>query len=308
LRIVDAQLHEFGPLLDWGADAEEVALQDRLLMEIVLAWMDAVGIDAAVLNPSRVGQPPGWGERAAARFPDRFAVVQSIRDPEAEPVQEEIASVASRPGVVAVRIGLGRLPQDPTGAAGAARLAAGAFEPVFAACEAHAVPLFCFAAGNLSLLPPVLEAYPGLTLIIDHIGMRQPPLDELEVPPWRSLGELLSLARYPGAAIKLCGAAAMSHEQYPFRDVWAPLRSILDAFGPERVMWASDIGRFAGRIGWSNQYPVAHAHYHGRHTYAESLGMLLHTDLLTQEEKRLVLGASAVRLLSLTHWEQTPAG
>jgi predicted TIM-barrel fold metal-dependent hydrolase len=303
LRIIDAQLHEFGPLLDWGADAEQVALQERLLTEIVLAWMDAVGVDAAVLNPSRFGQHPEWGMRTAARFPDRFAVVHSIRDLEPDRVEEEVVSVASSPGLVALRIGLGRVPQDPTGAAGAERLAAGAYEPVFAACEAHAVPLFCFAAGNLPLLPPVLEAHPGLTLIIDHIGMRQPPLDEPEVPPWRSLGELLSLARYPGVAIKLCGAPAMSHDQYPFRDVWAPLRSILDSFGPERVMWASDIGRFAGRIGWSNQYPAAHEQYHGRHTYAESLGMLLHTELLTEEEKRFVLGATAVRLLSLTHWE-----
>ena len=302
MRIIDAQLHEFGPLLDWEADAEDVSVQDRLLMEITLAWMDAVGVDAALLNPSRVGKPAGWGERAAARFPERFAVVQTIHDLDADRVEEDVGSVASRPGLVALRVGVGRVPQDPTGAAGAARLAAGTYGPLFAACEAHRVPLFCFASGNLALLPAVLEAYPGLTLIIDHIGMRQPPLDDLEVPPWRSLGELLSLARYPGAAVKLCGAPAMSGEGYPFDDVWAPLHAILDAFGPQRVMWASDIGRFAGRIGWDNQYPRAKGEYPGRHTYAESLGMLLHTDQLTSQEKHLLLGGTAVRLLSLAQW------
>ncbi len=302
MRIIDAQLHEFGPLLDWEADAEDVSVADRLLIEITLAWMDAVGVSAAVLNPSRSGKPAGWGERAAALLPERFAVVQTIHDLDADHVEQEVASVASRPGLVALRIGAGRLPQDPTGAAGAARLRAGTYGPLFAACEAHGVPLFCYAAGNLALLPAVLEEYPGLALIIDHIGMRQPPLDDLDVPPWKSLGELLALARHPGAAVKLCGAPAMSRDGYPFDDVWDPLHAILDAFGPQRIMWASDIGRFAGRIGWDNQYPQARGEYPGRHTYAESLGMILHTDQLTQEEKQHLLGATAVRVLSLTQW------
>ena len=47
----------------------------------------------------------------------------------------------------------------------------------------------------------------------------------------------------------------LSKEPYPFADVWVPIRSVLDAFGAERVMWASDISRFAGRIGWRTRYP-----------------------------------------------------
>jgi hypothetical protein len=71
----------------------------------------------------------------------------------------------------------------------------------------------------------------------------------------------------------------------------------VNAFGAERVMWASDISRFAGRSGWENAYPAAREDYPGKHTYAESLQMIRDTDALTADEKELVLGGAVRRVL-----------
>ena len=70
----------------------------------------------------------------------------------------------------------------------------------------------------------------------------------------------------------------------------------LDVLGADRVMWASDIGRFAGRIGWKNEFAVAHGPYKGKHTYPEALLVILHTDEISREQKELILGETVRRL------------
>jgi L-fuconolactonase len=96
-------------------------------------------------------------------------------------------------------------------------------------------------------------------------------------------------------SIKLCDPPGLSEEAYPFRDIWAPVHRLLDAFGPERLAWASDIGRFRGRIGWSIRLPQEP--YPGKHTYMESLAFFLYTDELSPSDKEEILGRSARRML-----------
>src|SRR5262249_6555085 len=142
--------------------------------------------------------------------------------------------------------------------------------------------------------------HPDLTLIIDHVGLRQPPLDEPDSPPFKSLPDLLALARFPNVAVKLCGLPSLSSEPFPFRDVVPHLRSIVDAFGAERVLWASDITRFAGRIGLSRwELPEATGEYRGKHTYDQSVNFIRCCSELTEDEKEAILGGTAHRLL---HW------
>ena len=115
--------------------------------------------------------------------------------------------------------------------------------------------------------------------------------------PFARLPGLLELAVHPNVAVKLCGAPSLSLQPYPFEDVWASVRQILDAFGASRVMWASDISHFQGRVGWALRIPGADQHYTGKHSYAESLALYRDTDLLSQSEKELVLGGTVRRLL-----------
>jgi len=292
LEIIDAQLHDFGPRRNWGAIDKET--RHGVMTELMLAWMDAVGVDKALVFPT----DDEWTKAAITENPDRFAGVYKIANPEGADVAEQVAESRNWPKSLGLRLSFGRLPTDPEGKVGSAKLRAGAFDAFFAACQHQQVPLFCSAYGYVHLVGDIAEAFPNLQLIVDHMGIAQPPLNPRVSPPWKGLDDLIPLARYPNVAVKMTGAPVLSERTYPFADIWGPLRGMIDAFGAGRIMWASDTGRFMGRIGWDNLFPEAHSDYDGRHTYAESLFFVLHSDSITADEKRMLLGGTVRQLLN----------
>lgn len=128
---------------------------------------------------------------------------------------------------------------------------------------------------------------------------------QLSANPWGELDELLALAPLPNVYVTLCGAPVLCDRQYPFDDIWPNIHRLLAAFGIGRVMWASDVGRFQGRIGRGNKFEVAHAPYPGKHHYADALYSILHTTQLSASEKEEFLGGTARRL---TGWSPCVAG
>jgi predicted TIM-barrel fold metal-dependent hydrolase len=54
---------------------------------------------------------------------------------------------------------------------------------------------------------------------------------------------MLTLAKYPNVAVKLSGAPSYSSEPYPYRNIHKYIRQIVDAFGPQRCFWGTDITR-----------------------------------------------------------------
>jgi predicted TIM-barrel fold metal-dependent hydrolase len=72
----------------------------------------------------------------------------------------------------------------------------------------------------------------------------------------------------------------MSQEAYPFRDVMPHLRRAIDAFGPQRVVWASD-----------------HTQSQAHHSWAQALYYILDSDALSDSEKEWILGRSVRELL-----------
>ena len=51
---------------------------------------------------------------------------------------------------------------------------------------------------------------------------------------------MASLAQFDNVAIKISGACTLSHEPFPYPDVWAPLGRLFEAFGFDRCMWLTD--------------------------------------------------------------------
>ena len=287
MEVIDAQLHDPVPWLDWGS--QPIELQRGLAIELTLAYLDAIGVDRALLFASEE-----LGKIAAQRFPTRLAYVESVT-PDLPNVENLIASASTRrtEGLVGLRAIIGW----PFDGSEARRLLAGGWDPVFSACERHGVPLFMFITGWLPLAADVAKRYPELAIIVDHSGLPQPPAPR-EDPPFTSLPTLLALADHPNVAIKLCGLPALSTESFPYRDVVPHLRTIVDEFGAERLMWASDITRFYGRVpGDSSIFQGTQGSYPGRHTYAESLNFIRHCDALTEDEKRAILGGTAARIV-----------
>jgi L-fuconolactonase len=288
MQVVDAQIHGVGPWSDWNGETSE--LQKRILTELAVAYLDAVGVNSAVLFPARGDVSAPW---AAEQLPDRFAYVSSL-NPDEPDIDGAVRAAKARPHQLAVRAVIG-FPVDGTEVR---RFEAGAWDPIFAACERHEVPLFLFLSGWLEHAADIARRYPGLTLIVDHIGIRQPPLDTADDPPFKTLPQLLELAKFPQVSVKLCGLPALSREPFPYNDVAPRLRAIVDAFGADRLMWASDTTRFAGRFGLHRSHnPPNAAPYQGKHTYAESLHFIRNSDVLTAQEKEAILGGTVRRVL-----------
>ena len=146
MQIIDAQEHELGPNLDWNDN--DVETQYKAQTEILLAWMDAVGVDYTLVNP--INEPVGHA--AVKLCPERLACFISIRDPEAPDIEDRAAHALETPGVVGLRASFGVTNADPKGEIAEAKFHAGAYDRLFSSCQEHQVPLFCGAYGFAKLI------------------------------------------------------------------------------------------------------------------------------------------------------------
>ena len=89
--------------------------------------------------------------------------------------------------------------------------------------------------GQLKALAPRLNDC-GARLLVDHCG--RPSVGEgISGDGFQAL---LGLAGGGKTTVKLSGFAKFSRQDYPFADTLAHCRALLDAFGPEHCVWASD--------------------------------------------------------------------
>lgn len=290
MHVVDAQIHPVdAPLTEEVPGPVSLDIADPrerrdAAIAVSVALMDAVGVDAALVHPSAAFGHTAIDEidAYAARHPDRFRGVASI-DPASPTMAEEVRRARDHPAVVGLRAMVGWPPEG----VGVARYRRGEYEGLFAAATEAGMPLFAFLFDALSLAGEIAERHPELRLVVDHIGIRQPPFYALPPDPWVELPALLALADRSNVALKLGGIPTLSREPYPFADVQPRVRAIVDAFGPERVMWASD-----------------HTRIRSHHSYAEALWFLRESSALSETEKALVLGGSLRRYLA---WEERRA-
>jgi predicted TIM-barrel fold metal-dependent hydrolase len=88
---------------------------------------------------------------------------------------------------------------------------------------------------QLPALAPLL-ARSGVRVHIDHCG-RPDAGEGLDAPGFR---ELLRLGRTGRAVVKLSGLVKFSRRPPPHEDTWPFVRALVEAFGPDRCVWASD--------------------------------------------------------------------
>jgi predicted TIM-barrel fold metal-dependent hydrolase len=248
--------------------------------DLAVAAMDAVGVETAVVDvwppDTRTGSDGilvydfTLVEAAAARYPGRFGYVGRV-DPADPALDDRMAAFAASPHVRCVRI------TDPAG------LDRGIHRAVLAAAGRHAMPVMLLAADRHDAALRYIREFDDVQFVIDHVGMEVSVLVAMGAerpPPSVYVDRLLAYAPFPNVAVKWGHAPRLSFEEYPFADVDEQLARAAEAFGPARIMWASD-------------YTVVRDH----HTYAESMFSLRDSDLLDAEAKTWILGRSARALL-----------
>ena len=88
---------------------------------------------------------------------------------------------------------------------------------------------------QLSMFVPWIESTP-IRVLIDHCG--RPTADAGLIQP--GFQSLLRLAATGRVSVKLSGYAKFAKRPYPFEDTWPYVRAIVDTFGLDHCLWASD--------------------------------------------------------------------
>jgi L-fuconolactonase len=287
--IFDAQIHTWAaedashpwdhqwPLESATAKAtfERMAREPAPFDEVV-SWMDAVGVQGALLVSHRIyGFDNSYALEAAARFPSRFRAVGLI-DPAARDLRETMEAWLARPDTAGFRVAF-------TGEKDLRAFRAGVYQSFFETAQKLGCPVFVFPPKIVGELAPVARSFPELRLVIDHFGMPQVPYSDANPDPFAGLPSLLELALYDNVMVKATALPFLAAEPFPFPDVWRHLHTVLDAFGIGRVMWGSDATRVVAS-----------------HSYADAVEYVRQSSELSEAEKGELLGGTLQRLVG---WE-----
>ncbi len=277
---IDSQVHAYErnrPERPWRGFLQG---PDEVTGDDMVAAMDAVGVDGALLvSPySMYGYDASYALEVYAKHPGRFGLIRPF-DPQSEETDDEMAEWTSTPGVVGARIMLsyGEYEADDPGV-----------NRILAAGAQAGVPINIMCSGKLPLLRELARRNPNTQIVVDHLGLVQPfeppPPDE----PFVDLDNVISLAEYDNVAIKISGACTLSHEPFPYADIWEPLRRIFDAFGLRRCMWGTD---------WTRAVKLL--------TYERGVEAFRVTDRLSDSERSTLMG---VTLANIYNWSPEADG
>jgi L-fuconolactonase len=276
---IDSQVHAYErnhPGRPWAAT---LAGPPEVTGDDMVAAMDAVGVDGAILvSPFAMYRfDASYALEVHRRHPGRFGLVKPL-DTSDPAVADTIAAWAATPGAVGVRVMMNRDvstdPADP------------GVNRVLAAAGRHSLPVNLLAWGRLDQAGQLAARNPGTQLVIDHLGLQQPFEPPPPAQPFADLPKALALAAHPNVAIKISGACTLSHEPFPYRDIWDPLRRIFDAFGMDRCLWGTD---------WTRAVALL--------TYAQGVDAFRVTDRLSDTERATLMGGALQRI-----YKWSPAG
>jgi L-fuconolactonase len=237
MHIIDSQVHiwaENTPERPWAPNMEGRAhLPEPLSAERLLRMMDEAGVAAAILvPPSLEGDRNDLALAAARKFSNRFAVMGRL-DFTKPAARAALATWRDQPGMLGLRLTFHRPDTAP-------QLTDGTADWLWPAAERHGVPIMVHAPDHLQKLGEIAARHPGLTLIVDHMGFGRETMDA-RAPAGAE--RVAALARYANVFVKVSALPCFSSEPYPFRNLNGALRRVIEAFGPRRSFWGTDLSR-----------------------------------------------------------------
>lgn len=204
-------------------------------------------------------------QAAALQNPRRFSYVQRVtrRDPS---VSRFIADRAALPGCRAVRIVL----QDRHERAS---FVDGEYDDILSGAQRALLPVMVLSRDCGALLSGAAGRFPLLNFIADHCGWIK------TVGQWE---DVLALGRFPNVYLKWSHAyRAFGRPERADTDVQHAFERALNAFGPPRMLWASDI-----------------THEESLSSWAELLAFVLLNPALSDDGREAVLAKTARRIFN----------
>jgi predicted TIM-barrel fold metal-dependent hydrolase len=237
----------------------------------MVAAMDKVGVDGAIyISPFSMYQyDASYAVSVQKAHPEKFALVKPV-NPDDPAVANVIADWKKTPGTVGIRIIMTReskrAPDDP------------GFERILRAAARNDFPVNALFWGNIDAGTALIDRYPDVRFIVDHLAVLQPSVPLAPPQPWADLPKVLELAKRKNAVIKVTGACTLSREPYPFPDIWDPLARVFDAWGLDRCLWGTD---------WTRAFAVVN--------YEQAVEPFLKTDRLSESDRAMLMGGACAK-------------
>lgn len=240
-------------------------IDGRNSAEVFLSNMDYAQVSAAVITQEFIdGIQNEYLADVAARYPDRFFVCGLCEF--RKPGFYEQAKQLIEQGFRGIKIPAQRLLLKE----GRVWLNSDEMMRMFHLMEQKQVLLSIDMADGATQVPEleeVIQECPQLKVAIGHFGM-------VTTPGWT---EQVKLARHPNVRIESGGITWLFNDEfYPFRGAVRAIREAADLVGMDKLMWGSDYPRTITAI-----------------TYRMSYDFVSKSAELTDDEKRLFLGANA---------------
>jgi predicted TIM-barrel fold metal-dependent hydrolase len=278
--ITDSGLHIWqAPTPEKPWNLAKAHLKDPMSYEDLRVRMKEAGVDRAILvPPSFAGAYPEYSLEAAAKYPEQFAVMSPIplNKPDGRKVLEKLVD---QPGMLGVRLTFHHDYDESWIRDGTADW----FWPV---AEKMNIPVMMNAPSIHKDVSGVAERHPNLRLILDHMGRQKGMKDE---KLGAGLSQTIGLAKYPNVFVKLTSTPSCSSENYPYRNIHPHLKRLIEAFGPRRCFWGTDLSAMLSRT---------------KCTYRQAVTMFTEEmDFLSKEDLEFVMGRGLAECLP---WPPAP--
>jgi len=237
MTIIDAQVHVWAPETPERPYVKEDASRPHrptpFGYQDLLSEMAGAGVDRAILvPPSWEGYRNDYALEAAQKYPDRFAVMGKI--PLNDPANEaKMMTWLQQPGMLGFRIsfrhaGTHSWLDDGTG------------DWFWAAAETYDIPVMIFAPFAVEKIGLIARRHPGLRVIVDHMGLNVQWKGKDLAP---GVDVLLKFAGFKNVAVKVSCLPCYVDEPYPYPTLHPQIRRVVDAFGPQRIFWGTDLSQ-----------------------------------------------------------------
>lgn len=106
--------------------------------------------------------------------------------------------------------------------------------PLWKRCESLKAAMTILAPiSRMSAVGRLMDQCPNLTLVIDHMA-------DCPVEQPQELEKLVALKRHTRTFVKISHTWSLSKQKYPWLDAQELVKRLYSAFGPQRLMWATD--------------------------------------------------------------------
>jgi L-fuconolactonase len=209
----DASLRRDFTVDDWLAARVQTPVRAGILVQAApTAAETEFALDVAREHRDLVLGVVGWADLAAGDAPAR------------------VEALAARPRLVGVRPWLQAITDPDWILAPAAGRGLDAVEAAGLVYEALVRPV------HLTRVAEVARRHPGLRIVVDHGA--KPDIARDEFQPWA--GDLREVAAAGDTFCKLSGMLTEAGDRAGPGPLRPYVETVLDAFGPERVLWGSD--------------------------------------------------------------------